>query len=202
MPLEPKPITQSAARRSLFGGDRRRSQGGQALTELAIAIPLLMILFAVAMDFGSACYLAIEVNSAARAGAQYGAQNGATMEDGNGITLAATTGAPQVYPACAPIRGRACWGSNGQTLTSSESSNFDSTAFTASGVIWAYGCECADGTKITPFNVTCSTCTTGNHWINYVAVATQANYYPMIPWSGINTSYPLSGYAKLRLGTQ
>jgi hypothetical protein len=191
-----------AIRRTLFGGSRRRSQGGQALTELAVAIPLLMILIAAAMDFGSACYLAIEVNSAARAGAQYGAQNAVTMQDGPGIVLAAQNGAPQVHPPCGPTRGRACWGPNGQTVPGSEGQNFSggSANVPYTGIDWAYGCECASGANITPFNVDCGTC--NGNWINYVAVATQANYYPMIPWTGISASYPLSGYAKLRLGTQ
>ena len=57
--------------------------------ELAVALPLLMIVIAGAVDFGTGCYIAIEVTSAARAGAQYGVQNAATMIDITGMELAA-----------------------------------------------------------------------------------------------------------------
>jgi Flp pilus assembly protein TadG len=73
----------------LFGAGRRRSQGGQAMVELAVAIPLLMIVIVGAVDFGTACYISIEVTNAARAGAQYGAQNAITLTDIPGMELAA-----------------------------------------------------------------------------------------------------------------
>ncbi len=73
----------------LFGARGRRSQRGQAMMELAVALPLLMIVIAGAVDFGTGCYIAIEVTSAARSGAQYGVQNAATMIDITGMELAA-----------------------------------------------------------------------------------------------------------------
>jgi Flp pilus assembly protein TadG len=183
MNMQSQPKSDSFRRPRRFGffsGGRRRSQGGQAMVELAVSIPLLMIVIAGAIDFGTACYVAIEVTSAARSGAQYGAQNATTMQDINGMILAAKNGAQQIGSTCS--RGKTCWNTSYPTA--------------------AFGCECADGTVITPNNVTCSNCSTGNHWINYVTVTTVATYYPMIPWPGISSSYTFNGYAKMRLGIQ
>ncbi len=151
------------------------------MVELAVSIPLLMIVIAGAIDFGTACYVAIEVTSAARAGAQYGAQNATTMQDITGMIQAAKNEAQQIGTVCS--RGKTCWSGAGSTYPQA-----------------AFGCECADGTVITPNNVTCSNCSAGNHWVNYVTVTTQAIYYPMIPWPGISNSYTFNGYAKMRMG--
>jgi len=61
---------------------------GAALIELLIAIPLLILFVIGAAEFGRVYYAAITVANAARAGAQFGAQEG---ESGNfaGITSAA-----------------------------------------------------------------------------------------------------------------
>jgi Flp pilus assembly protein TadG len=166
----------------LFGAGRRRSQRGQAMVELAVALPLLLIVIAGAVDFGTACYIAIEVTSAARAGAQYGVQNAATMVDITGMQLAAQNEAQNISTTCNTLAGRTCWVSGYPVAT--------------------YGCECADGTGVTPTTAICTSCSNGNHFVNYVSVVTQATYTPMIPWPGIKSSYTFNGNAKLRLGTQ
>jgi Flp pilus assembly protein TadG len=48
---------------------------GSNVVELAVLMPVLLLLLAGAVDFGRAYYVAIEVNSAAHAGALYGSQN-------------------------------------------------------------------------------------------------------------------------------
>ena len=48
---------------------------GSSLVELALLTPVLVLLLVGAVGLGEACYAAIEVSSAASAGAQYGVQN-------------------------------------------------------------------------------------------------------------------------------
>jgi Flp pilus assembly protein TadG len=66
-----------------------RRESGQSLLEFALLVPVVMLLLAGAIDFGRAAYLSILVNNAARAGAQYGAQNLATAWDSFGMQGAA-----------------------------------------------------------------------------------------------------------------
>jgi Flp pilus assembly protein TadG len=51
------------------------SQRGAALVETAVALPMVAVLLAGTADFARVFYTAIELTNAARAGAQYGAQN-------------------------------------------------------------------------------------------------------------------------------
>jgi Flp pilus assembly protein TadG len=64
-------------------------ENGGALIETALALPLLALLLLGASELGLADYQAIEVANAAKAGAQYGAQNSTTAADIPGIRLAA-----------------------------------------------------------------------------------------------------------------
>lgn len=66
-------------------------KGGQSLLELAVAIPVLILLLVAAADFGRAFYLSIALNNAARAGAQYGSQTVITAADLNGMVQATKT---------------------------------------------------------------------------------------------------------------
>ncbi len=66
-----------------------RWQSGQAILELALTMPLLMILLLGAAEFARLAYAAIETSNAARAGVQYGAQNHVTASDFAGMQTAA-----------------------------------------------------------------------------------------------------------------
>ncbi len=68
---------------------RRAAQAGQALLEVALVAPLLMLLAVGIIEIGRYAYYSILVADAARAGAQYGAQNLATAADTAGIRSAA-----------------------------------------------------------------------------------------------------------------
>jgi Flp pilus assembly protein TadG len=68
---------------------RRATQAGQALLEVALVTPLLMLLAVGIIEIGRYAYYSILVADAARAGAQYGAQNLATAADTAGIRTAA-----------------------------------------------------------------------------------------------------------------
>jgi Flp pilus assembly protein TadG len=67
-----------------------RADSGASLLELALITPLLLSLLIGVIEFGRYAYYSILVANAARAGAQYGAQNVATAADTPGIINAAS----------------------------------------------------------------------------------------------------------------
>lgn len=71
-------------------------ENGQALVELALSLPLLMLLLLGAAEFARGAYAAIEVSDAAKAGVQYGAQNATAASDTTGVQDAAAAGAPDI----------------------------------------------------------------------------------------------------------
>lgn len=68
-----------------------RNASGQGLVEMAVALPVLILLLLAAADFGRLFYTWIAVNNAARAGAQYGSQTLTNAANTSGMQLAATT---------------------------------------------------------------------------------------------------------------
>jgi Flp pilus assembly protein TadG len=62
---------------------------GQSLVEFALALPLLVLLVAIAADVGRAFTAYIELGNMAREGARYGAISPATAVDSAGIRTAA-----------------------------------------------------------------------------------------------------------------
>jgi Flp pilus assembly protein TadG len=76
---------------------KRGWQGrGQASVELALSLPLLLMMFLVVVETGRAFYIAISVANAARAGVQYGSQSLTTAADTSGMQNAATSDAPNL----------------------------------------------------------------------------------------------------------
>lgn len=88
-----------------------RRQEGSSIVETAFLMPVLLFICAGAVDFGRAYYLAIEVSSAAHAGALYGSQN---IADTAGMIAAAKLDAPDVPGlVVTPLYGCECYdGSN------------------------------------------------------------------------------------------
>src|SRR5580692_10049080 len=66
-----------------------RSDSGQSLIEVALLLPLLLLLLVGTIEIGRFAYYAILVANSARAGAQYGSQSLVTSADTAGITTAA-----------------------------------------------------------------------------------------------------------------
>src|SRR5487761_1520239 len=62
---------------------------GQAMVELALIMPIFVLLIVGAAEFGHLAYAAIEVTNAARAGVAYGSQTHITASDDVDIQLAA-----------------------------------------------------------------------------------------------------------------
>ena len=72
------------------GGARgQKTDSGQALVEAALVIPLLAFILVGVAELARVAYAAIEVSNAAKAGVQYGTQNGSTAADPTGIANAA-----------------------------------------------------------------------------------------------------------------
>lgn len=68
----------------------------QSFAELALTLPILLSLLLGAAEVARVSYAAIEVSNAARAAAQYGAQNSSTAGDTTGMQTAATNEASNV----------------------------------------------------------------------------------------------------------
>jgi Flp pilus assembly protein TadG len=94
------------------GGEHSRAhrENGQAILELVLVLPILLMLTLGVIEFGRAAYYDIAVADAARAGAQFASQSLADAADVNSITQAALSnsqldmGAPvtvNVQPSCA-----------------------------------------------------------------------------------------------------
>jgi Flp pilus assembly protein TadG len=71
----------------------RDTDSGQALVEAALVIPLLALILVGVAEVAHVAYALIEVSNAAKAGVQYGAQNGGTAQDQTGIANAAANDA-------------------------------------------------------------------------------------------------------------
>ena len=70
-------------------GRTSRGERGTSLLEFALVLPILLLLLLGVIEIGRYAEMSIQVASAARAGAQYGAQNLATAADSPGIQTAA-----------------------------------------------------------------------------------------------------------------
>jgi len=81
-----------------------RSERGSAIVELVVIAPLLLLLLIGLIEVGRIGNYAIQVANAARAGAQFGAQDQATASDLQGQQNAATADAqvPGVTASAAP----------------------------------------------------------------------------------------------------
>lgn len=68
---------------------RRFLLSGQSAVELALAVPVLILLLVIGADYSRIFYMSIGMNNAARAGAQYGSQTVITAADSAGMIGAA-----------------------------------------------------------------------------------------------------------------
>lgn len=73
--------------------DNANCQSGQAIVELTLLLPLLVLIFLAATDFARLFYHASGLAQAARSGVQYGGQNLGTAADTAGMAQAAVKSA-------------------------------------------------------------------------------------------------------------
>ena len=119
----------------------RSGEEGQALVELALTVPLLILLLLGAAELARVAYTAIELTSAAKAGAQYAAQGPGYLSNQNGmITAAAQADAPYLTGmTVTPTTGSSCSDGSQPTQDSSTGSY-----------------SCSTGTQIPAITVTTS----------------------------------------------
>lgn len=149
------------------------SEEGGALVETAFSMSLLILLLLGSVEFGRVAYAAIQVNSAAKAAAQYGAQSRTTAADISGMTSAAQN---------------EYFGGSTLQLTSP-------TATTGTS------CTCADtGNAATCSNnsVTAPACP-GSVMEVTITVQTQASFNPLFHVPGLPGTFTLTGTAKQKV---
>jgi Flp pilus assembly protein TadG len=83
-----------------MNANRLRAHGnrGQAMLEVALVTPLLLLLLAGAIDIGRLAHYDTLLASGARAGAQYGSLNLITADNTAGMTAAAVNDIPHLTP--------------------------------------------------------------------------------------------------------
>ena len=81
-------------------------EDGSALVELALTLPLLVLILAGAVDFARVFYTSIALTSAARAGAQYGSNTLAQTGDLTGMQTTAVNSVNT--PGIAAVATRSC----------------------------------------------------------------------------------------------
>jgi Flp pilus assembly protein TadG len=149
-----------------------RENSGQAFVELALVLPIFILLLVGAAEIGRLAYASIEVSNAARAGVAYAAQNHTTAQDSANIQLAATRDAPNITTL---------------TATPSYSCSCESTT----GVFTAPG-SCAG------ISTAAGSCPTPSRIVLYVQVTTSAPINTMFHYPGIPSSITLRGFASMR----
>ena len=148
-----------------------RKDAGQALLELALVMPFLLLLLIGGLEFGKIAFGSIEVANAAAAGALYGAQNHATASDTAGIRQAAQNDAANLNLA-RPIL----------TVTPTTS------------------CACQTGTIPTVISCASTTgCVTPSRVIQWVSVDTTATVDPLFHYPGFPNTVTLQGHATMRV---
>lgn len=81
----------------MFRRDRNTKTWGQSLVELALVLPLAVMILFLAADFGRALTAYIQVGSAAREGAAFGMQSNSNAADEGKMTEAALTESPTIW---------------------------------------------------------------------------------------------------------
>jgi len=153
-----------------------RRQSGQALVEMALVVPMLLLLVLGVIEIGRYAYIAILVGNAARAGADYGAQSNAQSAD--------TTG----------IQNAAYYDFSGGTTNSSSANGLSRSTLTVTSVV---SCGCDSGGAITSAgcttttNPTAGSCATGN-WVVYVSVTASGTFNSLFSYPGIPASLTVS----------
>lgn len=122
-----------------------RSEAGGALVELAVALPLLVVVFAGTIDFARVFYTSMALTNAARAGAQYGAYNATLSGDFTGMQTRAQ--AATNTTGITAVASRLC-------QCASNSGTFSATAGTANDCTSPETTACPQGHRVITVTVT------------------------------------------------
>jgi Flp pilus assembly protein TadG len=163
---------------------RFNDDSGAALIELAVLMPLFLLLTFGAFELGRAAHFSVEVENAARAGASYGGENMGNASSSSTVIQAAQNDAPDLPSLQAtPSAGCVC-----ETL---DLTTGTPTFSPSTGTV-----SCSDAT-ITSCTGTSSTIT--KSVVSYVLVNTSATISPAFTVRGLPTSYTLHGYSAMRI---
>ena len=140
----------------------REDESGQALVELAVSLPLFLVMLLGAAEIARLAYMAIKVSDAAKAAAQYGSMDGPSAIDTAGISRAAKLSAPYVFANC---------------------TSFSATALNP------LACSCVTNgvpSPTTPTQAACSaTCNSPSYQVQSLVVSTSASCNPLIHAPGL-----------------
>jgi Flp pilus assembly protein TadG len=156
----------------------RRKGSGQAMVELAIALPVLLLLAVGVIEMGRYMYIGILVGNAARAGAAYGARN---------LSNCCETTTPTGIQRAADND----YQSNGQSVG----------GLTVSSVVT---CGCDSGGTIASdttgncFPSTPPSCPSGN-WVVTVHVTASGSFSALLKYPGIPSPLAISRTASMRV---
>lgn len=167
-------------------------QRGQALLEVALVTPLLLLLLVGSIELGRYAYFGILVGNAARAGAAYGAQSNGQSADAPSICNAASN---DFQGSSVPCTGTQSVGSNGTiTITSSNSCACDNGGTLSNGTTLC-------STKVNPgITTTITACgTSGGHWVVMIAVTASGTFTPLFKYPGISNSITISRTSTMRV---
>jgi Flp pilus assembly protein TadG len=145
---------------------------GQAFVELALVLPIFILLLVGIAEVGRLAYASIEVSNAARAGVAYAAQSHTTAQDTTNIQLAATQDAPNV-----------------SSLTATASSSC--ACETSAGVMGA-------SVACTAISTAGGSCPSPSRIVLYVQVTTSAPVNTIFHFPGIPNTVTLRGFASMR----
>jgi Flp pilus assembly protein TadG len=154
---------------------QRTSQRGQTMLEVALLLPVLLILALGVIELGRYMYIGILVGNAARAGAAYGAQSLPQSVDTPGIQLAADND----------------FENNGPNVGSLSVTNSVACGCDSSGTVTTAGCT-------TSTNPTAGTCASG-HWVVMESVTASGTFSALFNYPGIPKSLAVSRTATLRV---
>jgi len=155
----------------------RAAESGQTLTEFALMLPFLLLLFLGVVELGRAAFITITVTNAATAGAEYGSTNSATAGDITGMKAAASADA-----------------------------NYVGMTFTSPTPTYGCICDNGSGVSCTnpvPAPGTCasiaSSCTGTSQVVECVQVSTTATFSSLFHYPGLPASFQTNGNAVMRV---
>ena len=155
-----------------------RSQSGQSLVELAMVLPVLVLLALGVIEVGRYSYIGILVANAARSGAAYGAQSLPQAVNASGVTAA--------------------------VQNDFQDNTQDATNLSLSSITSSVSCGCDSNGTITTAacsgatNPNAGTCSAG-HWVVMVSVTAGGTFRSLFNYPGIPKSIAISRTATMRV---
>src|SRR5258708_28214323 len=149
---------------------------GEAFVELALVMPMLILLILGGIEIGRLAYADIEISNAARAGVAYAMQSHAFASDNAGITAAATQDAPNIPGLVVATPILTCYCETSAGVTTAKDCSIVNTGSTGAGA-----------------------CPSPSVIVEYVQVNTSASIHTVLNLPAIPSSLTLRGQAIMRV---